>query len=74
MWTEDISLVGFNDLPYAAMHAPTLSTIRLPSYDMGFMAAETLVRTIWEAPEENKTVTLEPKLIVRESSDGNKSE
>ena len=32
---EDISVFGFGDDPYASIHRPKLSTVRIPYYDIG---------------------------------------
>ena len=47
---------------------PALSTVRLPAHQMGMMAADMLVRNIWEAGQEHRTLNVEPQLIVRASS------
>jgi len=63
---EDISLVGFDDLPGSAYTAPPLTTIRQPMYDMGRIATHALLTIIdgkqaqWEIPPV--------ELIVRETT------
>jgi len=66
---EDISVVGFDDAYNAAFHIPALTTIRQPLRRMGTLAAETLIRRIVhpEIPAE-KTIQLEPALVIREST------
>jgi LacI family transcriptional regulator len=39
---EDVSIVGFDDLPIAALITPRLTTVRQPARDMGYRAAELL--------------------------------
>jgi DNA-binding LacI/PurR family transcriptional regulator len=39
---EDVSVVGFDDLPVAVLLTPRLTTVRQPAYDMGFRAASVL--------------------------------
>ncbi len=41
---DDISVVGFDDIDLASMTSPQLATMRVPHYQMGEMAAETLIR------------------------------
>ena len=63
----DISVLGFDDLPNAALSIPALTTVRQPLYEMGRLAAESLLRQIdGEAPPQGEMV-LETSLIVRES-------
>jgi LacI family transcriptional regulator len=39
---DDVSIVGFDDLPISALLTPRLSTVRQPAHDMGFRAASAL--------------------------------
>jgi len=39
---EDVSIVGFDDLPLSALLTPRLTTVRQPAHDMGFRAATAL--------------------------------
>jgi DNA-binding LacI/PurR family transcriptional regulator len=67
---EDVSVVGFDDIQSAAFQNPGLTTVRQPLREMGVIAAETLLRRI-NAPAKTpypKAITVEPELIVRESS------
>jgi len=43
---EDISVVGFDDIPAAAFHFPSLTTVRQPLHRMGEIAAEVLIARI----------------------------
>jgi LacI family transcriptional regulator len=40
---QDIALVGFDDMPFAARTDPPLTTVRQPVHRTGFVAAETLI-------------------------------
>ena len=67
---EDVSVVGFDDIQSAAFQNPGLTTVRQPLREMGVIAAETLLRRI-SAPAKTpypKAITVEPELIVREST------
>jgi LacI family transcriptional regulator len=67
---EDVSVVGFDDIQSAAFQNPGLTTVRQPLRQMGVIAAETLLRRI-NAPAKTpypKAITVEPELIVREST------
>jgi DNA-binding LacI/PurR family transcriptional regulator len=63
---EDVALVGFDDLFMAAYVCPPLTTVRVPTYGLGWTAAEMLVATI-EGDPEVASVTLEAELVIRES-------
>lgn len=43
---EDISVIGFDDIQYAAIHSPSLSTIRIPREVLGTIALEHLQLSI----------------------------
>ncbi len=67
---EDVSVVGFDDVHAAAFHNPALTTIRQPLNQMGKLAAEHLLKRIANGPAEPfpEIVTVEPELIVRQST------
>ena len=66
---EDVSVIGFDDIPSAAFQNPALTTVRQPLHTMGRLAAETLLAQIGlDAPEpESSVVQVVPELVVRES-------
>jgi DNA-binding LacI/PurR family transcriptional regulator len=67
---EDVSVIGFDDIQSAAYQNPGLTTVRQPLRRMGKIAAETVLRKI-QRPETDsipKSVTVEPELIVRETT------
>lgn len=66
---EDISIVGFDNLKYTQLLTPKLTTIEQPTYKMGSVAANILIKQL-EATDKDRSeaISLEPKLIVGESS------
>jgi len=65
---NDISLVGFDDLPWAKAIYPPLTTVQQPAYEMGQMAAELFFKRVENPTRETEEIVLEPKLIIRGSS------
>jgi DNA-binding LacI/PurR family transcriptional regulator len=66
---DDISVVGFNDIPAASYVHPKLTTIRVPFPQIGKIAAELLIRQIEaRAQAAPQHLLLQPELVVRESS------
>ena len=64
---QDIALVGFDDIPWAAYLSPGLTTIRLPAQEIGQQAAKLLI-TFLEGNTPSKTkIFLPTKLIIRDS-------
>lgn len=65
---EDISIVGFDDIPGAAYANPGLTTVRQPLFKMGQMAAQTVVDLIESRGEYVPEIAVEPELVVRQST------
>jgi len=66
---EDLSIVGYDDLPMASRVWPNLTTIRLPIRDMGRMAAEKLTaRSRGLDPGTLIQPEVDPSLVVRDST------
>ncbi|MFL5871107.1 MAG: LacI family DNA-binding transcriptional regulator [Solirubrobacterales bacterium] len=64
----DISVVGYNDMPFAGWFDPPLTTVRIPHYEIGARAAELLLEQLRDPEVEPTQVLLEPELIVRGST------
>ena len=63
---EDISLVGFDDLPHSAFTIPPLTTVKQSVYEMGQAAARALLALLnRQKPTSN---TIQAQLVVREST------
>lgn len=67
---DDVSVLGFDDIYAAAFHNPALTTIRQPLFEMGRLAAETLLEMLRDGfdPKAARILTVEPDLIVRKST------
>lgn len=65
---DNMSVVGFDDVPLASLITPTLTTVRQPLVEMGRVATTMLLRLIAEEPLDSRRVELTTTLIVRESS------
>jgi DNA-binding LacI/PurR family transcriptional regulator len=65
---QDISVVGFDDIPAAAFHFPSLTTVRQPLRKMGEIAVELLISRIEGQKEAPKEISVQPELAVREST------
>jgi LacI family transcriptional regulator len=64
---EDISIVGFDDIPQALHVHPPLTTVRQPLEHMGRLAARMLLRQIDDRQQLAERIDLPTELIVRES-------
>lgn len=65
---QDISVVGFDDIPQAAFQMPSLTTIRQPLHQMGGLAAHLLLDHLHARTPMPPEVAVEPELIIREST------
>lgn len=64
---NDLSVVGFDDVEYATMLQPMLTTVSQPRYSLGKASAEMLIRQI-ETGEKSGKMYLEHKIILRDST------
>lgn len=64
----DISIVGFDDMPWAPLLEPPLTAVAQPTYELGRKAAEILLRRLNHPEEPTAHIFLKPTLIIREST------
>lgn len=64
----DISVVGFDDMPWQVAMQPPLTCVAQPTYDIGATAARLLLERIADPTRPVRRVVLETSLIVRASS------
>lgn len=64
----DIAVVGFDDIPLAAISNPPLTTVRQPILRSGSLAAETLIDMIERPDPQPRRVILPTELVIRASS------
>jgi LacI family transcriptional regulator len=65
---DEVGVVGFDDIPWAHLVRPSLSTVSQPTYDLGRAAAGLLTERIANPSRPPSTVTLSTGLQVRDSS------
>lgn len=66
---DQLSVVGFDDVPMAATNQPALSTIRQPTLEMAEIATELLLAAIGgNALRSSGSAAVESELVIRESS------
>lgn len=65
---QDVSVMGFDDIPGAAFHTPPLTTVRQPLVRMGEVAAQSLLERIEGKKEYPAEIAIEPELVIREST------
>ncbi|MEU3340192.1 LacI family DNA-binding transcriptional regulator [Streptomyces sp. NPDC006668] len=65
---DDMSVVGFDDLPEVRWSAPPLTTVRQPLADMGKLAVRTALRLTRDEQPDSPRVELGTELVVRSST------
>jgi LacI family transcriptional regulator len=67
---QDIALVGYDDIDFAAAAAIPLTSVRRPAFTLGRRAAEMLIEETGpgRADHLHRQVILQPELVVRQSS------
>ena len=66
----EVSVLGFDDIYAAAFHNPALTTIRQPLFEMGSLAARTLLERLTNGKDTSipEVLSVEPTLVVRGST------
>lgn len=65
---QDVSIVGINDMPMAANTSPALTTVHLPTHQMGAQAATMLIAQLDNPARSIASVRLHPTLVVRDTT------
>jgi LacI family transcriptional regulator len=65
---RDMSVVGYDDVEFASMLSPTLTSIRHPKYALGKAAAELLIAETVDPLHRHGDILFEPELVERQST------
>ncbi len=65
---QDISVAGFDNLPFSHLIVPSLTTIKYSRYKLGEISAKWLVESTKNKQLKHRTILVQPELIVREST------
>lgn len=64
---QDISIIGFHDIPLAEITYPPLTTVKINLHEMGEKAANMLLKIIDDQETENEIMIENSEIIIRES-------
>ncbi len=64
---QDVAVIGFDDVLYAKGQSPPLTTVRHPTFELGYRAVEVLLDCITGARTGVETERVPTRLIIRES-------
>ncbi|WEA60977.1 LacI family DNA-binding transcriptional regulator [Rhizobium sp. BJ04] len=65
---EDLGVCGFNDLEFSAFIEPSLTTVHIPRYDIGYRVADMLLRAVRDEPPDEDKADLGFSIIARGST------
>jgi LacI family transcriptional regulator len=65
---DDVSIVGFNDMPFISRLQPPLTSVRVPQYELGVEAARLLLDRLSGRTVTPRVVLLPVRLVVRGST------
>lgn len=69
---EDIAIVGYDDVVFAELATVPLTSVRQPIYELGYSAANLLLKEIRDAQDgiahSHERLVFKPELVVREST------
>jgi DNA-binding LacI/PurR family transcriptional regulator len=66
---EDVGLVGFNNEPITSLVTPQISSVDMPTFELGKAAAKLFIETIHNSENvHHEEIVMRPKLLVRASS------
>ena len=66
---ENISIIGYDDIPEARHISPSLTTISQPKYELGEKATNLLLKELKSrVPRGHQSIRLLPEMIIRNST------
>jgi len=64
---QDVSVIGFDDMPFCQLMTPNLSTMRVPKHILGSTAVKRLVEILHGATPEHLKISVATELTLRNS-------
>jgi LacI family transcriptional regulator len=65
---QDVSIIGFDDIAFAALSTPPLTTVCLPRVELGRKAVEALMTTIESPDKRGVEIRIQTHLVIRGST------
>ncbi len=65
---EDVSVVGFDNIPFSEIYSPTISTIDINKHELGKAAIISLLKTIESSEYRNAKLAFTGNLLIRQST------
>lgn len=65
---EDVCIIGFDDIRFAAVHSPSLSTMRVPKKLIGYLAMKMLTNSMENSECRNSKLQIGGDIVIRHST------
>ncbi len=65
---EDISVLGFDNIPWASYANPPLTTIHTPAQELAQSSCMLLIDLMQDTPRHSRKITIDTQLIIRNST------
>lgn len=65
---EDCAIVGCDDVPLAALVSPALTTVHIPTYNLGQRSMALLFEMMSQETNQSQPIIISPHLVIRDSS------
>ena len=65
---EELAIVGYDDIALAALVTPSLTTCRVPRFELGRQAVRLLLEQLEGSTDAGEDIVLQPELIIRQSA------
>ena len=60
---NDLQIMGYDGIDFAELSTPQLTTVKQNVYQMGYLAAETLIKKIENEPIETESITIPVEMV-----------
>jgi LacI family fructose operon transcriptional repressor len=64
---DEIAFASFDDTPWSRLVVPAITVIEQPTYEIGQLATELLLKRLKDPDRSSRTITLKGKLVLRQS-------
>jgi len=65
---DDVSVVGFNDMPFMDKVSPPMTTVRIRHYELGAEAARLLLEVLHDPDRHPRSLLLPLTMVIRSST------
>jgi LacI family transcriptional regulator len=65
---QDISVIGFDDIDFASLIEPALTTVNLPRQELGRLAIEALMTMLSSPTQHGVELSISTQLVVRQTT------